>query len=119
MHSQNPVHAAIRQVMKPMIDAKRNSVQGTVQAVDYYNNTARVYWRDPQSFSERETANVPLPIDGDGVFKQSLEEGDTVTLDFKHGSIESPYITSIHHRFRGVSHQSKYGAGIPKGMGIL
>lgn len=119
MHSQNPIHSAIRQVMKPMLDSKRNSVQGVIQALNYYNNTARIYWRDPHSNAERETANVPLPLDGDGVFKQALEVGDTVTLDFKHGSIESPYITSVHHKANGVNHQSKYGAGIPKGMGMM
>jgi hypothetical protein len=102
-----------------MVDNKRNSVPGTIQAIDYYKNTARIYWKDPQSGAERENANVPLPVDGDGVFKQALEQGDEVTLDFKHGSIESPYITAVHKRFRGADYQSKNGAGIPKGMGML
>jgi hypothetical protein len=119
MHNQNPIHQAIRQVMKPVIENRRMSVQGSIQAIDYYKNTARIYWRDPQSGAERENANVPLPIDGDGIFKPALEQGDEVTLDFKHGNIESPYITSVHKRFRGVNYQSKNGAGIPKGIGML
>jgi hypothetical protein len=105
--------------MKPVIDNRRMSVEATIQALNYYNNTARIWWKDPQSGSERESANVPLPVDGDGVFKQALEVGDTVTLDFKHGNIESPYVTAVHKKFNGVDYQSKYGAGIPKGMGML
>lgn len=119
MHNQNPVQAAIRQVMRPILDNRKLSVEGTIQAINYQNNTARIWYIDHQSNVQREIGNVPLPIDGDGVFKQSLEEGDVVTMDFKHGNIENPYISAIHRKMRGVSYQSKYGAGIPKGMGML
>jgi hypothetical protein len=119
MHSQNPVHNAIRQVMKPIIDNRRLSVEGTIQAIDYQSHVARIWYVDPQSNVGREIANVPIPVDGDGVFKQGLEEGDVVTLGWKNGNIENPYISAIHQKFRGINYQSKYGAGIPKGMGAM
>lgn len=120
MSHKNPVHAAIlKNVVKPAMAARKQSVEGSIQYVDYYNQTVRVYWRDPDSGTERESADVPIPQDGDGIFRQSIEEGDHVTLAFRNGNHDNPYITVVHKRTRGVDYNSKNGAGIPKGMGFL
>lgn len=119
MSHKNPIHEVITKIVQPMFDNRKQSVQGSVMAVDYYKQTARIYWRDPDSGAERESANVPIPIDGDGVFRQVLEMGDRVTLAFKNGNHVNPYITIVHKKQRGVSFESKNGADIPKGMGFL
>ena len=120
MKFQNPIHDALyKQVVKPAIDRKRMSVDAWVFDVDHVNQTAHVQWKDPQSNNERHHESVPFPVDGDGVFRQSLEEGDYVKLDFRNGKIEAPYITTIYKKKRPVSFQSKHGADIPKGMGFL
>lgn len=115
----NPIHDSIKRIMRPMINERKMSIEGTVQHVNYYNNTVRVYWKDPNSGVERESANVPMPIDGNGIFRQSLEQGDYVTLAFKNGDHMDPYITIVHKKLRKVSYQSKYGADIPKGIGFM
>lgn len=120
MHHKNPIHEAVyNNVVKPAMNARKMSVEGSVMRVNYFDQTARVYWRDPDSGTERESENVPLPVDGDGIFKDSVEEGDRVTLAFKNGNHFNPYITIVHKRARKVSYESKYGADIPKGMGFL
>lgn len=92
------------------------SVEGSIMAVDYYNHNVRVYWRDPDSGAERESANVPMPVDGEGIYKQTLEEGDLVTLSFKNGNHDNPYISIVHERQRPANFESKNGASIPKGV---
>jgi hypothetical protein len=115
MSHKNPVHEAIyRSVVKPAMSNRKMSVEGSIMHVDYYSNTARVYWRDPDSSAERESLNVPLPVDGDGVYKQAVEAGDLVTLAFKNGNHNNPYITIVHKKQQGISYESKNGAGIPK-----
>lgn len=119
MSHHNPVHAALMKAMRPELNRKKSSVEGSVMRVNYYKNTARIYWRDPESGAERESENVPLPVDGDGVFHQALEDGDHVTMSFRHGNHMNPYITSVHKKLSKESYQSKYGASIPKGIGFL
>ena len=120
MKHLNPIHAAIyKNVVQPAMNTRKMSVEGSVMRVNYYDNTARIYWRDPDSGAERESENVPLPVDGDGVYKKAVEEGDRVTLSFKNGNHQNPYITIVHKKARPISHQSKFGADIPKGMGFL
>lgn len=120
MQHKNPVHAAIyKSVVKPAISNRKMDIEGSVQRVNYHDQTLRVYWRDPDSGAERETDNVPMPIDGNGVFRHSIEEGDRVSIAFRNGNHSNPYITMIHKRARGISYESKNGAGIPKGMGFL
>ncbi|MDK2600689.1 hypothetical protein QO179_24655 [Bacillus stercoris] len=120
MPFKNPIHEKIyEQVVRPTLSNRKLSVEGYVQQVDYYNQTLRVYWRDPDSGTERESANVPIPQDGDGVYKQAIEEGDHVTLSFRNGNHDSPFVSIIHKKARGVSFESKNGASIPKGMSFL
>jgi hypothetical protein len=92
------------------------SVEGSIMHVDYHNQTVRVYWRDPDSGAERESANVPMPVDGNGVYKQALEIGDLVTLNFRSGNHDSPYISIVHEKQEAIDFSSNNGAGIPKGV---
>ena len=119
MSHKNPIHEAIHKAVKPMFNTRKQTVEGTVMKAEYEKQLVRVYWMDPDSGAERQSANVPLPIDGDGIFKQSVEEGDHVTISFKNGNHMNPYITVVHKKQRGVSFKSENGAGIPKGMGFL
>lgn len=120
MKFQNPIHETLyKKVVKPSIDRKKFSVDGWVFRVSHEDQTAHIQWRDPHSGVERNQSGVPFPVDGDGVFRQSLEEGDCVKIDFRNGDIQSPYITTVYKKKRPVSFQSKYGADIPKGMGFL
>lgn len=120
MIHKNPALEAIkRNLLNPELSNRKMSVEGSIMQVDYYNQTVRVYWRDPDSGTERESTDVPIPQDGDGVFRQSLEVGDRVTLSFKNGNHTSPYITIVHGRSRKLNYQSKYGAGVPKGISFL
>jgi hypothetical protein len=120
MKYNNPIHEAIyKNVVRPEMNKRKTSIEGWVFRVNYEEQTALIQWRDPDSGAERFRDNVPFPVDGDGVFKQSLEEGDYVTISFRHGRLESPYISMVHKKKRPVSYSSKYGADIPKGMGFL
>lgn len=119
MNRNNPVHAAILKAMKPEFTRRKQSVEGAVQRVNYFDNTVRVYWRDPESGAERESEGVPLPADGDGVFRQAVEEGDRVTMSFRNGNHMNPYITSVHRNPGKNAYQSKFGAGIPKGISFF
>ena len=119
MSHKNPIHEAVHKIMKPVIANRKMSVEGSIMALNYYEQTARVYWRDPDSGAERETDNVPLPVDGNGVYKQSVKIGDRVTMAFRNGNHGNPYITIVHEQLNGISFESRNGAGIPKGMGFL
>jgi hypothetical protein len=115
MKHKNPVHEAIyRTVVKPAMTSRKMSIEGSIMRVNYYNNTARIYWRDPDSGAVRESENVPLPVDGDGVYKQTVEAGDRVTLAFRSGNHDNPYVTIVHKKQNGVDYEAKNGAGIPK-----
>lgn len=117
---QNPIHEAIyKSVVKPVMSNRKQSVEGSVQHVDYYEQTARIYWRDPDSGAERESAKVPIPVSGDGVFNRALEAGDRVTLNFRNGNHASPYIVMVQQKQSGIDYSSRNGAGIPKGMGFF
>lgn len=119
MSNHNPVHAALLKAMKPELNKRKTSVEGAIQKVNYLDNTVRIYWRDPESGAERESEGVPLPADGDGVFRQAVEEGDRVTMSFRNGNHMNPYVTSVHKRVGKEGYQSKFGASIPKGMSFF
>jgi hypothetical protein len=117
MSHKNPIHEAIyKNVLQPALSLRKQSVEGSIMHVDYQNQKVRVYWRDPDSGAERESANVPMPVDGNGVYKQALEEGDRVTLNFKNGNHDNPYISIVHEKLEPVDFESKNGAGVPKGV---
>lgn len=117
MSHKNPIHEAIyKNVVRPAISNRKLSVEGSIMDVDYFNQTVRVYWRDPDSGAERESANVPMPVNGDGVFKQTIEIGDRVTLAFKNGNHDSPYISIVHKKQDPVDFETKNGSGIPRGV---
>lgn len=117
MNHLNPAQAAIyRSVVRPALNERKMTVEGVVMHVSYEEQTVRVYWKDPTSGTERESADVPMQQDGAGVFSQAIEAGDRVTLGFKNGSHQSPYVSVVHHRYRKPDFSSKNGAGIPKGM---
>lgn len=120
MAYKNPIHEALyRAVVRPEMNKRKQSIEGSVQQVNYYEQTARIYWRDPDSGAERESANVPMPLTGDGVFNKTMEAGDRVTLNFRNGNHASPYIAMVWKKTNGVDYSSKNGAGIPKGIGFL
>ena len=120
MQFNNQVHAAIyKNVVKPAMSNRRLGVSGTIMNVNYQEQTARVYWKDPDSGKGRELADVPLPVDGEGIYKQAPKMGDGVTMNFKNGLITNPYITAIHKKATPVSYKAQYGSGIPKGIGFL
>jgi len=118
MPHKNPIHEAIeRNVVRPALEKRKQAVEGSIMAVHYESQTARVYWRDPNSGREQESENVPLPADGNGLYRTTVEVGDRVTLAFRNGHLGNPYITNIYAR--SINYESKNGAGIPKGIGFL
>lgn len=117
---KNPIHEVIyREVVKPELNRKKSSTKGWVLKVNDKNNTVMVQWKDPLSSVEKEYDNVTYPVQGDGVFGQSIEVGDEVTISFRNGEESLPYVSSIHKKKSTSSNFSKYGAGIPKGIGFL
>lgn len=119
MSHKNPIHEAIAKMVKPMFQSRKQSIEGTIMHMNYEKQTARVYWHDPDSGTERESPDVPFPIDGDGVFRQGAQMGDRVTLSFKNGNQMSPYITIVHTKNTKINFESKNGSAIPKGIGFL
>lgn len=121
MNNNNPITKKIYdQVVRPALASRLSPVKGYITAVYYERQTVDVVWKDPNAGSERKSSDLPLPPEGDGVFSQGLEVGDYAVVAFRHGSIESPYISSIERRYRDESKfSSKFGSGIPKGIGYL
>lgn len=120
MAFSNPIHQALYDaVVKPALHKKKHNVEGSIQHVDYYDQTARIYWRDPESGAEREQADVPIPVSSDGIIGRSLEAGDRVMLSFKNGNQAKPQIIGIQQKMAGTDYSSRSGAGIPKGINFF
>lgn len=77
-----------------------NSIQGTVDgyviSVNYTDLNCEVVYMEEGSHSFRRMEGVRLPKDGDGVFSQSVKNGDKVTISFKNKSKDSPYVSTVY-----------------------
>lgn len=86
-----------------------NRLQGTVDGyvikVNYTKLTCEVVYREKGSHTVRTMNNVALPKDADGMFSQSVRNGDTVMIAFKNQSKESPYVSTV---YKGDHAKSKY-----------
>lgn len=121
MNFNNPIHKSIYQkVVVPSMNMKAQDVEGTVIACDYFAQTVDVYWKNPVSLAERYVYGMALPKDGDGIFRQSVRNGDKVRIAFRNGHYSDPYI-SVVEKSQGnqISFEARYGANIPRGMGYL
>lgn len=99
---------------------KTYDVEGFVIACNYEEQTVDVYWRDPHSGNAKYAEGLPIPKDNDGVYRQSIKNSDRVRIAFRGGDQFKPYISVVHKSESNKgSLQSKYGGGIPKGMGYL
>jgi hypothetical protein len=106
----NAVAPAIRQV--------RYNVEGHIMSVDYYRQTVDVLWYETGGQEEKHFKDIPIPRESDGVFKQSLKIGDKVSVGFRNGQPHLPYIAIVYKsNVMKEDYRSKFGAGIPKGMG--
>lgn len=107
-------------VVSPALREIRHDIEGIIISVDYEKQTATIYWIEPGSLLERQTKDIPLPRDMHGVIKQSAKIGDRVSIGFRNGSIEHPYI-SVVYRDEPMKnyHRNKFGGDIPKGIGYF
>jgi hypothetical protein len=106
MKLNNPIHQAIyRDVVKPALNKKQETIDGYVIRIDYENQVADVAYYDRSNPVQRIKKNVALPKDADGVFRQAVKNGDKVTISFKNGSLELPYISVV---YRGDADTDDY-----------
>lgn len=115
----NPIHQAIyNNVVKPALSNIAHDVEGTITSVDYYKQTAEVFYVDEHQ--RRQTIpNLNLPKDADGLFRQSVYPGDKVRIAFKSGSHRNPYISMVYKFSSQNDYFSKKGASIPRGIGYM
>lgn len=106
MKFKNPIHDAIyKDVIKPVLNKRQDTIEGYVIRIDYETQTADVAYYDAQNPVQRIKKNVSLPKDADGVFRQAVKNGDRVTISFKNGSLEMPYISVV---YRGDASAEDY-----------
>lgn len=119
MKFQNPALKVIyEKAILPALSQRYQTVEGYVVAVYYDQQKVDVRWTDPNSGASRISRRIPLPKDADGVYRQSVKIGDKVALSFRNGSMESPYISVVYRKNQQPSdYYSKFGGGIPKGIG--
>lgn len=115
----NPLHQAIySKIVQPALSSIARDVEGVITSVDYYKQTAEVFYIDEQR--RRQTiSNLNLPTDADGLFRQSVYPGDKVRVAFKAGSHRNPYISMVYKFSSENDYFSKKGASIPKGIGYM
>lgn len=121
MKHGNPIHQAIYEnVVMPAMKTKTYDVEGMVVSCNYEEQTVDVYWKDPNSGVSRYSYGLPVPKDGDGIYRQSIKNSDRVRLAFRGGDHFKPYISVVHKSDNNKgSLRSRYGGGIPKGLGYL
>jgi hypothetical protein len=91
----NPLHQIIYDhVVKPSLDKISRDTEGIITEVDYATQTVSVRWRDHNG-GLMKASDVPIPIDGNGVYRQSIKIGTRVRLAFAHGDHSYPYISLI------------------------
>lgn len=118
--SSNPLHELIYdKVVKPALDKISHEAEGVVTKVNYMAQTVDVRWRDHLRVVYR-AQSVPLPRDGDGVFRQSVEIGQRVKLGFQDGDHQNPFVSIIYSRTSSPSdYYSKGGAAIMRGTNYI
>lgn len=115
----NPAQQAIfNKIVKPALSSIPYDVEATITKVDYYKQTAEVYFVD-EHLQRRTLENLNLPADANGVYRQSLYPGDKVRVAFKNGNHRNPYITMTYKFSSQKDYFSKKGASIPKGIGYM
>jgi hypothetical protein len=121
MRHSNPIHQAIYdKVVAPAMKAKTYDVEGIVIGCNYKDQTVDVFWRDPTSGVSHQKLGLPIPKDGDGIYRQSIKNSDRVRIAFRGGNQDEPYISVVHKgNMNKASLKSKYGGSIPKGIGYL
>lgn len=106
MNFNSQIHQSIyNKVVLPSLNKMQGTVEGYVIQVDYTKLVCEIVYSDENSHALRTMKNVSLPKDGDGVFTQSVKNGDRVTVSFKNKSKESPYISTI---YKGSHNEDVY-----------
>lgn len=97
MNFNSQIHQSIyKKVVIPSLNRLQGTIEGYVIQVDYTKLVCEVVYTDENAHALRTMKNVALPKDADGVFTQSVKNGDRVTISFKNKSKESPYISTIY-----------------------
>lgn len=111
MNFTNQIQQSIySKVVLPSLNKIQGTVDGYVVQVNYTKLTCEVVYTDSSSSTLRTMSNVALPKDGDGVFTQSVKNGDRVTVSFKNKSRQSPYISTVYKSDHGSNaYESPYG----------
>jgi hypothetical protein len=106
-------------VVAPTMNNLHHTAEGYIYGVDYANQTVDIFYKEPGG-AARQVENVPVPRQADGVFKQDIQIGDRAMVDFKGNDLGSPYITVVYKSNPSIDdYRSKYGGGIPKGIGYF
>jgi hypothetical protein len=118
--SHNPLHDIIyNSVVKPALDKISHEAEGIVTGVNYMAQTVDVRWRDHQGGLFR-AKGVPLPKDGDGLFRQAVEIGQRVKLGFQDSDHHQPFVSMIYTGYSSPSdYYSKCGAPIMRGTNYI
>lgn len=111
MRIANPIHQVIyEKVVAPALRMKQDTLDGYVIRTDYEKQTADITYIDENSQVQRIKKNVALPKDADGVFRQSVKNGDKVTVAFKNGSRQLPFISVVYRGDADINdYYSPYG----------
>lgn len=113
---ERPIDIIYKNAVKPSIDQLFFDVEGMVIGVNYMKQTVDVWWSDRNGQSG-EAKGVPLPKDGDGVYKQSVKIGDKVQLGFLNANNQNPFVTMIYTAdSNSKNYKSKSGSVIAKGI---
>lgn len=95
----NPIIENImNKAVRPLLQKQARTLEGVIVSVDYGKRTATIAFFDPVGNVRRIRRDVDFPKDGDGVFHQSLKNGDRVELSFRNQTYERPYISAVHRK---------------------
>lgn len=92
----NPTLKKIQQTIleSPEIKNPNNAARGYVVNVYYEKRKCDVvYWKNDGTKMTKKRMN--FPVEGDGVFKESLKPGDIIEISFKGKTQEGAYISSV------------------------
>lgn len=104
-------------VVAPTMNNLHHDVEGYVYDINYGNQTVDIFYKELGG-STRQVQGVPFPKEADGVFKQNIKIGDKVLVAFRGNDLGSPYISVVYKSNPSKDDfVSKYGGGIPKGIG--
>ncbi|MFE4029158.1 hypothetical protein ACFX4N_23675 [Priestia sp. YIM B13551] len=97
MNFNSQIHQSIyKKVVLPSLNRLQGTLEGYVIQVDYTKLVCEVVYTDEGSHVLQTIKGVALPKDADGVFTQSVKNGDRVTISFKNKSRMSPYISTVY-----------------------